>query len=289
MNKNEKIWTVYGGHGFVLGEFCSQFKDEIIRLDKLDLVPKTNHIIYGISTVDNYNIFDAPTLDIETNLIRLIETLESCQNTFGKDFEFVFISSWFVYGTSPCSKEQPWREESYCNPTGFYSITKRAAEQLLISYCETYGIKYKILRLANVLGAKDPKVSKKKNALQYLLKAITLNESVELYDGGQFYRDLIDVRDCAKAIRFCIDSDLPHKIFNVSNGESFRFHDLIEYAITYSGSKSFIVDKVNKPEFHSVVQSRDAFIDNTRLKETGYSPKFTIWETIRRIIDDYTG
>ena len=70
--------------------------------------------------------------------------------------KFFYATIHFVYGQT----QMPATEESICNPTGFYSITKRAAEQLIISYCETYGIKYRILRLCNVYGIGDTKFSK---------------------------------------------------------------------------------------------------------------------------------
>lgn len=279
--------SVYGGYGFVGGEFCRQFKDEVIRIDKHEVVPKTNKILYFISTTDNYNVFDSVTLDIETNLIHLVEVLDACHKMFGNKFEFTFISSWFVFGKQPheVSKESPLTEESFCNPTGFYSITKRASEQLLISYCETFKIKYRILRLANVLGAKDSKVSKKKNALQFLLDKIVHNEDIELYDGGNFYRDYIDVRDCARAIKIAMEKDTP--IVNISNGESVRFRDLIDFSVKHAKSQSNVWEKLDKPEFHTVVQSKDVFLSNQKLKEMGYSPEFTIWDTLENIIDDY--
>jgi len=279
--------SVYGGFGFVLGEFCTQFKDEVIRISKDEIEPQTNKILYGISTTDNYNVFDLPLLDIETNLIRLVEVLSACHNKYNTDFEFIFVSSWFVYGKSPSSEELRLSEDACCSPTGFYSITKHTAEQLLISYCETFGIKYKIVRLANVIGAKDRKVSNKKNALQYLLDKIVHDESIELYDNGDFYRDYIDVRDCARAIHMIMDSQLPYTIYNISNGMSHRFRDLIEFAISYAQSKSQIWDKLHKPEFHSVVQSKNVFLSNTRLEEVGYKPEYTIWQSIQDIIDDY--
>jgi len=178
-------------------------------------------------------------------------------------------------------------EDSYCNPTGFYSITARAREQLLISYCMAFGIKYKILRLANVLGSKDTKVSKKKNALQYLIQRIVMDEPIELYDNGEFYRDYIDVRDCARAIKMCMESSLPYTIYNIASGKSSKFGDLIEFAVDYSGSKSTVWDKLDKPEFHTLVQSKNISLSNVRLLETGYAPKYTIEDTIRDIIDDY--
>lgn len=283
----EKI-SVYGSFGFVGGEFCRKFSSEVIRIPKEEREPESPIILDFVSTVDNYNIFDSPTLDIETNLIHLMEVLDACHKKYGNKFEFNFISSWFVYGKSEFPMvTYPIHEEAPCSPTGFYSITKRAAEQLLISYCETFGIKYKILRLANVLGSKDKKVSKKKNALQYLIQKIIFNETIELYDNGEFFRDYIDVRDCAVAIKSAMESPLPYTIYNISNGVSQKFRDMIDFVVEYSGSKSLVMDKLDKPEFHSVVQAKNVFLSNRRLGETGYLPRYTIQETLMKIVDDY--
>lgn len=283
-------YSIFGAFGFVLGEFCRQFPDQVIRIPKHEVVPSSPQILYGISTTDNYNVFENVTVDIETNLIHLMEVLDACYKTYGNKFEFTFISSWFVYGKPEFEMVDgfPLHEEAPCNPTGFYSITKRTAEQLLISYCETFGIKYKILRLANVLGSRDGKVSKKKNALQFLLDAIVHNEDIELYDGGKFYRDYIDVRDCARAIKIAMDFGT-EKIYNISNGNSHLFRDLIDDAVKYSESTSNVWDKMDKPEFHSVVQSKDVFLSNEKLKKLNYAPEFTIEQTIHKIIDDYKG
>ncbi len=178
------------GAGFVGGRYAKLAKDVIVN-DRTDYEIKSNEVLYFISTIDNYNVFTNPYIDIETNLTTLIKTLESCKD---KDVTFNFISSWFVYG----NVDLPAKESAYCDPKGFYSITKRTAEQLLISYCETFNIKYRILRLANVLGESDHKVSKKKNALQYMINELKAGNTVSLYDGGEAYRDYIYVDDALK-------------------------------------------------------------------------------------------
>ena len=122
-----------------------------------------------VNTIDNYNIHQNLHIDVDTNLSTLMSVLENIDRN-DKDLVFNFVSSWFVYGQND---KTPFREDDLaCNPTGFYSITKRCAEQLIISFCNTYGIKYRIFRLANVLGEGDGKISKKKNALQFLIKEI---------------------------------------------------------------------------------------------------------------------
>lgn len=288
--ENEKLISVYGGYGFVLGEFCRKFPEQTVRISKQDVLPESNLILYGISTTDNYNVFDNPTIDVETNLLHFMEVLDACHNKYGSDFEFYLVSTWFVYGLPEFDmiEDYPQMEEAPCNPKGFYSITARCREQLLISYCETFKIPYKILRLANVLGTRDTKVSKKKNALQYLLDKIVHNEDIELYEGGNFYRDYIDVRDIVSAIKLVMEKGT-HPIYNISNGTSHRFKDLINYAVNYSKSKSNVWDKLDKPEFHSVVQSKDVFLSNKKLSELGYKPEYTIEQTLATIIDYYKG
>ena len=167
--------TVLGGKGFIGGHLVDLLKkqnSQYIANEKLDYNVKTNDVISYISTVDNYNVFENPYIDIDTNLTGLIKLLESWRNRveYKQDFGcFNFISSWFVYGNEygpnfSGNENGPnrlgARETDRCDPKGFYGITKRAAEQLLISYCETYGLNYRILRLANVIGPGDKKVSK---------------------------------------------------------------------------------------------------------------------------------
>ena len=178
---------------FRSGNFCRLFSDNVVLQNRDERKPNTNGIIYFISTVDNYNVHTNITLDVETNLKVLCEVLDFCRDS---NTVFNFISSWFVYGEI----ELPAKEEYYCRPTGFYSITKKAAEDLLISFCRTYGVKYRILRLCNVMGNGDGKVSAKKNALSYMIDLLKKNEDVYLYDGGTPIRDIMHVDDVCRAI-----------------------------------------------------------------------------------------
>lgn len=268
------------GNGFVGKEFASQFWDNVIVNERNDLRPVTNRILYTISTVDNYNIWTNPYLDIDTNLTTLIKVLENCRDIFGNNFEFNFISSWFVYGRVPF----PVSENSPCNPTGFYSITKHAAELLLKSYCESYNAQYRILRLSNVIGTQDNKVSKKKNALQYMIQQLVLGEEVTLYE-GKILRDLIDVRDCAKAIKLVIDNGNLNEIYNVGNGFGYSFEELV-YKVQ-EHLQSGTIKRIPVPEFHQKVQVNDMYLNTSKLQSLGYVPAYDIEKTVLEIADYY--
>ena len=279
LNNTNKI-NVFGGTGFIGSKFVDLYRDEVIVNDREDYESQSNNILYFISTVDNYNIWNNPQLDIETNLTLLIDVLEKCKKN--KDTVFNFISSWFVYGKT---KDLPAHEDTYCNPTGFYSITKRAAEQLLSSYCETFGLNYIILRLCNLSGAQDKKASAKKNALQFLVSEVANHQDINLYDRGENVRDFMHVEDVCRAIRLAIKKLPLNQIINVGSGKPHKMIDLMEYVKKQTGSPSAF-NFIEAPSFHQIVQIKNMYLDTSKLQKLGFSPRISIQEGLDQLIND---
>jgi nucleoside-diphosphate-sugar epimerase len=274
--------SLFGGFGFVGDWYYKIYPHETIRNLKYDYVPETNNILSFISTVDNYNLQrELPYVDVRSNILTLLVMLENARSGFDSNFTLNFISSWFVYGKiDKC----PANEDAICNPTGFYSITKRCAEQLLISYCETYGIKYRILRLANVLGVGDSKISAKKNATQFMIKELVQGRSIHLYK-GVFLRDFIDVRDAVSAIRLVLKYGNTNEIYNIGNGIGTAINDIVGY--TANKVHSSKVELVDVPEFHKLVQVQDMYLDTKKLRDLGYNRKYTMTDTLDWLIESY--
>jgi nucleoside-diphosphate-sugar epimerase len=254
--------SIFGGTGFIGSRFCELSKRDCVKIARADRKPETKDALYFISTTSNYNVFSNTKIDIETNLIVLMEVLEEFKESGGV---FNFVSSWFVYG----STDLPARETAHCDPKGFYSITKYAAEKLLVSFCETFDIKYRILRLSNVYGASDKGVSKKKNALQFLINEMKHDRPIGLYENGNFYRDYLHVDDVCRAIDLCIDQAPVNTIINVGSGEKILFKDIIEIARSHLNSKSTIFE-MDPPRFHSIIQVKDFYMDVSKLAALGF-------------------
>jgi nucleoside-diphosphate-sugar epimerase len=263
--------SLYGATGFIGSNFSKLKSIQIDQVDRDNPNPQFQDVIYAIGTTDNYNIFKNPTLDIETNLIKLIKDLEILRKKFGT-FTINYLSSWFVYGDA---QPPPFKVSNNCNPKGFYSISKYAAENFLISYCLTYKINYRILRLSNIYGVNDKGISAKKNALQFLINQIKLNKTIELYGGGNFLRDYLDVRDAVTAIDLIVNKGSINKIYNVGSGKPTLFIALMEKARDVFNSSSKFLD-VQAPEFHQIVQVRDSHLDISDLSELGFIPKYDI-------------
>lgn len=263
--KNNNI-AVYGGSGFVGGNFLSKYPDESFPVLRNCNYADCSQVLYFISTNNNYNIFEDTKIDIKTNIEKLIDVLdEHRKNNFCGVFNF--ISSWFVYGMQ---KDMPVKEDACCNPTGFYSITKYTAEMLLRSYCDTFGIRYRILRLCNIIG-NDKGISAKKNALQYMFRLLIKNEKIKVYDNGYPLRDIMHIDDACRAIRICIENGDTGNIYNISNSDAKPIIDYIMVAKKIANSSSEI-EFINAPEFHKKVQAKDMWLDNHKILSMGYKP-----------------
>jgi nucleoside-diphosphate-sugar epimerase len=270
----EKI-SVFGSTGFIGSMFCSLFPNDVVKIDRNDYVPKTKNILSFISTTDNYNIFTEPLKDIETNLIILVKILQNCKE--GDTFNL--ISSWSAYG----KVRLPVQEDDYCDPTGFYPITKRTGEQLLISYCKTFNINYRIFRLCNVIGKTDKGVGKKKNALQYLIGEIKENRDINLYRGGQFLRDYMCVEDISEAIYLCMEKSPLNEIYNIGSGNPYVFLDLLTYCKDKLHSTSEFIS-VDPSPFHNLVQAKDSYLNVEKLNSLGFVPKYNIWQALEKVL-----
>jgi nucleoside-diphosphate-sugar epimerase len=279
--------TVFGGRGFVGSSYIRTYYDQtvgnIVSInDRHDLNVYSKDVLYLISTVHNYNVFKDNTLDIETNLILLMKVLENWKNRpDSKDGVFNFVSSWFVYGYQ--NNPHDVSEVAICDPKGFYSITKRCAEQLLISYCSTHNLKYRILRLANVIGPGDKKVSEQKNALQYMANLLMEGRPVNLYGDGHFYRDYIHVDDCARAIELVITKGSINSVFNIGNGKTWDFITILTYLKLMLESPSAI-RSVETKEFHKAVQIPSFYMNTDKLKSLGYKPTYTFSKLFKTLL-----
>lgn len=266
------------GIGFILGRYCELYPETFPEARDA-LKPRYEDVLYGRSTVSNYNVLKPETLklDVETNLCHLLDVLPNVRGSFA------FLSSWFVYGdTSAC------RETDCCRPTGLYSISKLAAEQMLQSYCATASAglvqgpsSYRILRLCNVIG-NDPRAGKQKNALEYMLSRVARGEDVDVYE-GENYRNYLHIDDVCRGINLCLAKGDANTIYNIGASQSVRMIDLIEHAKARVGSKSRI-NIVPVPAFHKIVQVQNFWMDTTKASILGFTPELDAFEAVDKVL-----
>lgn len=272
-------YSVFGGYGFIGSEICKD--PNYVPMPRYTLAAETNQIVYLISTIHNYHPVDGDFhKDIQTNLSHLMSVFEANKRKFGSDFEITYVSTWFVYG----KVEPPAVEDMCCNPRGFYSATKLCAENLIATACETFGMRYKIVRLSNVLGIGDNKLSTRKNALQHMIKTLCEGGTVNLYEGDT-YRDFIHVSDAAAGIRAVAERGKMGEIYNVGSGVCHRVADLIWLV---SRSASGHVNTIPVPQFHKTVQVDSMWLNVEKIeRDTGWRATRNVYDIIEELVDKY--
>ncbi len=270
--------SVFGSTGYIGNTFCEKYPDKITRIDRNSKDFDTNQSLYFISTTTNQNVFKDIHIDIDTNLSLFVDILSKCKD---RDIIFNFISSGFVYGNDVLD----YKECYSCNPTGFYSITKRTAEQLLISYCKTFGIKYRILRIGNVYGF-DKTVTPGKNVLGYMISLLKKNNPIKLFDGGNYLKDYMSVNDVCKAIDLVLEKGEVNEIYNIASGTSQSFRSIIMTARDILGSQSELID-VPMPEEQKYIQVKNMTLNIEKLKDLGFSCEMNLLEGLHKLCELY--
>ena len=253
------------GCGFVGGEFQRLYSEDVEIIPREERKPKSKDILYTISTTHNYHVHDKITLDVDTNLKVLCEVLEYCRD---EDITFNFVSSWFVYGAG-CNL--PAKENDHLHPNGFYSITKRCAEDLIKSFSQTYGMRYRILRLCNVIGRGDTKATKQKNAITWMVKEIKNHKDLKVYDNGTHTRDIMHVTDVCRAIKLILEKGKVDEIYNIGSGKQTSVKEVLDLARDMCNYRGNLIS-IDTPDFHKVVQGLQHFyLDTSKLDRLGFN------------------
>ena len=266
--------SIFGGTGYIGSKFCELYPDKIVLVPREEREFHTNEVLYLISTTTNQSVFKDLHVDIDTNLSLFVDILSKCKD---KDVTFNFISSGFVYGNDILD----YKEFYSCNPTGFYSITKRTAEQLLISYCKTFGIKYRILRLGNIYGL-DKTITPGKNVLGYMISLLKKNQTIKLFDGGDYLKDYMSVNDVCRAVNLVLERGEVNEIYNIASGSSQSFRSIIETARDIVGSKSELID-VPMPEDQKYIQVKNMTLNTDKLQSLGFSCDMSFYQGLQTL------
>jgi dTDP-glucose 4,6-dehydratase len=176
---------VTGGCGFIASNFLNNMKIKypeinFVNIDKLDYCSNIENVNPGVATFIHGNVGNAQLMEhiikeyafdyvfhfaaqshvdnsFENALSFTIDNtrathvlIETCRQ-FIPNVEFIHFSTDEVYGES--KTDTPFTEDTgVLRPTNPYSASKAAAEMIVRSYIESFGMNIKIIRCNNVYG-----------------------------------------------------------------------------------------------------------------------------------------
>jgi len=232
-----------------------------------------------------------PRAYLDANLVGAFNVLEAVRMCAPKHFLFASTSS--VYGANA---QTPFRETDRADhPMTLYAATKKAGEALAHSYSHLWGIPMTGVRFFTVYGP----WGRPDMALFKFTASIFADNPIEIYNGGEMYRDFTYVDDLVRAISLIImappekgqpvaENDslsmvAPFRVVNVGNNDKVRLLDFIEALEQAIGIKA--------QRQYLDMQKGDVFAtwaDSSLLKSlTGFSPVTDYRTGVRRFVEWY--
>ena len=209
-----------GSHGFVGSNLLNKLKGEVICIPHQEINTfelKNIEKVVFCSAYGNMSDHTNDDLIIKANLLDLISILNKCVKLKFKSFVYISTSS----------VKLPVQT--------MYSRTKRASEEVLMSYVEKYHLPITIIRPYTVCGKGD----NEKHLIPVLIKAAINGTEVNLCEGTH---DYIDVDDLTNGI-LNLSEHQAQGIYELGSGISTTNEKVLEIVEFVTG-KNIKVNKV---------------------------------------------
>lgn len=187
------------------------FKIDITSKELRDVFEavKPEVVYHEAAQIDIQKSIKDTVFDTTVNIVGTVNLLECCRDYGVK--KIIYASSAAVYGNPQYLGVD---EDHPVNPISFYGISKHTPEHYIKTFSDLYGLRYTILRYANVYGVRqDPKGEG--GVVSIFLDRLLKGQASVIFGDGEQTRDFIYVKDIAAANLAALDNG-DGEIVNVS-------------------------------------------------------------------------
>lgn len=139
----------------------------------------------------------------------------------------IFGSTSAVYENTPFNING-FKETDEINPRLFYSLSKKMAEELCLSYRDNYGLDVLILRFFNVFGPRQDIHRKSPPVINYIVREMINDNTPILHSDGDQSRDYVHINDIICFIEKSLTQKTDNFIFNLSTGTLTSLRDIVD-------------------------------------------------------------
>lgn len=189
------------------------------RLEEVFEKEQPQIVIHQAAQIHVNTSVEEPVFDAANNILGTIHLLECCRKYDVQ--KIVYASTAAVYGNPiylPIDERHP------IQPLSGYGCSKYSGEKYIEMYAELYGLKYTILRYANVYGERqDPRGEG--GVISVFVDKTLRKDPLTIFGDGQQTRDYIFVGDIASAnVQAMVRGD--GEILNIGTGVSTSLNDV---------------------------------------------------------------
>ena len=220
-----------------------------------------------------------PSLFLQTNIMGTAVLMDACRK-YGIT-RYHQVSTDEVYGDLP--KDRPdlsFTEKTPLCPSSPYSVSKAAADQLVMAYRRTYGLPVSISRCSNNYGAYQ---FPEKLIPLTLVNALS-DKPIPVYGDGTDVRDWLYVEDHCRAIDLILHKGREGEIYNVGGRNEMRNIDVVKRICRMIGKPESLISYVEERRGHDARYA----VDFGKLQnELGWAPETSFADGIERTIRWY--
>ena len=250
-------------------DICDPKLSDVFEKEKPDIV---NH---HAAQLDVRKSVADPMYDANINVLGSLNLLMNC--AAHKTQKVIFASTGgAIYG------EQDYfpADENHPNqPLSPYGITKLTTEKYLFFFKETHGLKYTILRYANIYGPRQNPHGEA-GVVAIFARRMLKGDQPTINGTGEQTRDYVFVGDVVQANELALNSG-DNQIFNIGTGIETDVNELFR---TIASMVEHTIEEKHGPG--AAGEQLRSVLDASRIrKELGWEPRVNLEEGLKRTVD----
>jgi len=217
-----------------------------------------------------------PTKDLEQNTVATSNVLEA-MHSHGIT-KIAFSSTGSVYGESavfPTPEDAPFPVQ-----TSLYGASKLACEGLIEAYCEGFGFQAWIFRFVSILGERYSHG----HVFDFYRQLLAHPSELRILGNGKQRKSYLYAHDCIDGILLGIEAGAERvNIFNLGTDEYCSVEDSVDWICSYL---NLVPRRIHAGgERGWVGDSPFIFLDCTRIRALGWTPRLSIREGVIRTLE----
>lgn len=254
---------------FIKGNICdSDLIEQLVKEKNIGCI-----LNFAAETHVDNSIRDASSF-IDSNVHGVYSLLEVSRKTKCLLFH---VSTDEVYGVA---NNVSFIETDSLNPKNPYSATKAAAEHLIKSHQNTFGIPYLMVRPSNNFGPRQHQ----EKFMPTILRSLQSSNKIPIYGDGNQVREWTYVKDTAKAIKYILENSELNNCYNVSSNVELQNIDLVRTICQvtsndFQSSIKYVEDRLGHDFRYS--------IDNSKLEKLGFEDYAKFEESLLETVKSF--
>jgi UDP-glucose 4-epimerase len=262
-------------------------RESILNNQVLDrMASEADTIIHLAAAVGVMLIVENPVHTIRTNVIGT-EAVLTTATRYG--CKVLIASTSEVYGKGV---KVPFCEEDDClmgptvNSRWAYAASKAVDEFMALAYQRQFGLPVVVMRFFNTIGPRQ--TGRYGMVVPRFVRQALQGEALTVYGDGQQSRSFVDVGDLVEAVAALAGQpQAVGEVFNIGASQEISILELAGRVLELTGSSSQVrfvpYEEAYAPGFEDMQRRVPSVAKLQRL--TGYTPKISLEEALRRVIE----